>query len=105
MLAQALPALRTELLALKGVGPETADSMILYAAAQPIFVVDAYTRRIFSRMGLVAADVGYDELRTFFHCHVPPDVEHYGDFTHRSCMSARNFAVKPSRAARRARCG
>mgnify|MGYP000966806218 FL=1 len=94
MLAQPLPALRTELLALKGVGPETADSMILYAAAQPIFVVDAYTRRIFSRMGLVAADVGYDELQDLFHRHVPPDVEHYGEFHAQIVYVGKEFCRK-----------
>lgn len=55
--------LREELLALKGVGPETADSILLYAGGHEIFVVDAYTRRIFERHALIEARASYDELR------------------------------------------
>lgn len=55
--------LRSELLELKGIGPETADSIILYAANRPVFVVDAYTRRIFSRIGICSSEAGYDELQ------------------------------------------
>lgn len=62
-----LPVLRTKLLALNGIGPETADSIILYAAEQPIFVIDAYTRRIFSRLGYLSEDESYDTWQHFFH--------------------------------------
>ena len=55
--------LRRELLALNGVGPETADSILLYAGGHPVFVVDAYTRRIFERHGLITAKTGYEEIR------------------------------------------
>lgn len=55
--------LREELLALPGVGPETADSILLYAGQHPIFVVDAYTRRIFERHGLAKASTKYEEIR------------------------------------------
>jgi endonuclease-3 related protein len=55
--------LREKLLAVKGIGPETADSILLYAVDKPVFVVDSYTRRIFSRHGLVKEDIGYEELR------------------------------------------
>lgn len=55
--------LRAELLACHGIGPETADSILLYALGRPVFVVDAYTRRILSRYGLVRGDEPYDELR------------------------------------------
>ena len=51
MFAGPTPALRTELLAINGIGPETADSILLYAGQHEIFVVDAYTRRIFERHG------------------------------------------------------
>lgn len=57
---------RTELLAVKGIGPETADSILLYAGHKPSFVVDAYTRRIFSRLGLVDEQISYDVLRRHF---------------------------------------
>ncbi len=55
--------LRDELLQLNGIGPETADSISLYAANKPAFVVDAYTRRIFSRIGVCGSGVSYDELQ------------------------------------------
>jgi endonuclease-3 related protein len=63
MFAQATEKLRAELLALHGVGPETADSILLYGGGHPVFVVDAYTRRIFERHGLDAKKARYDELR------------------------------------------
>ena len=63
MFATPLPELREELLALNGIGPETADSILLYAASQEIFVVDAYTRRIWQRHGLAHAGTGYEEIR------------------------------------------
>jgi len=63
MFAQATDKLRVELLALNGVGPETADSILLYAGGHPVFVVDAYTRRIFERHGLITAKAGYEDVR------------------------------------------
>ncbi len=72
-----LKRLRTELLSINGIGPETADDILLYACEKPIFVVDAYTRRIFSRHSLVPADIDYDALQHFFHQHLPPDIQHY----------------------------
>jgi len=58
-------ALRHTLLSVKGVGPETADDMLLYAFERPVFVIDAYTRRLFSRLGLIAGDEGYEPLRAY----------------------------------------
>ena len=63
---------RRELLALPGVGPETADSILLYAGGHPIFVVDAYTRRVFGRHGLVNARAPYDAIREWFEANLPP---------------------------------
>ncbi len=63
MLAQPLDRLRSQLLSIKGIGPETADSMVLYAAEQASFVIDAYTRRIFARHGWCAPDVDYHDLQ------------------------------------------
>ena len=58
---------RPKLLAVPGIGRETADSIVLYAAGLPLFVVDAYTRRVFSRLGLLAdGEPGYDEVQRFF---------------------------------------
>jgi endonuclease-3 related protein len=56
-------ALRARLLAVHGIGPETADDILLYAFGRPVFVIDAYTRRLFGRLGLATGDEGYEELR------------------------------------------
>ncbi|MGE5543346.1 MAG: endonuclease III domain-containing protein [Bacillota bacterium] len=72
--------LRAELLTLKGIGKETADSIILYAARKPVFVVDAYTRRIFNRLGLLPEDAGYDQMQDFFMRHLPPDTGLYNEY-------------------------
>lgn len=58
--------LRQQLLAVNGVGPETADAILLYAFQRPVFVIDAYTRRIFSRFGLVSGNESYERLRARF---------------------------------------
>ncbi len=59
-------ALRHALLAVHGIGPETADDILLYAFDRPVFVIDAYTRRIFARLGLIKGDEGYETLRAMF---------------------------------------
>jgi len=66
MFAQPTSKLRQELLALNGVGPETADSILLYAGQHPVFVVDAYTRRILDRHGILSANAPYEEIRQLF---------------------------------------
>jgi endonuclease-3 related protein len=58
--------LRQRLLTVNGIGPETADDIILYAFSRKVFVIDAYTRRIFSRLGISDADIGYESLRKMF---------------------------------------
>jgi len=78
--SQELGALRAELLSVNGVGKETADSIILYAAGKPIFVVDAYTRRVLQRHSLVGDDADYDSMQDLFHSHLPRDVGLYNDF-------------------------
>jgi endonuclease-3 related protein len=64
---------RAELLDVYGIGPETADSILLYAADQPVFVIDAYTRRICARLGLAREGASYDELQQMFMEHLPWD--------------------------------
>src|SRR5215467_3243462 len=66
MFAQPSESLRAELLALNGVGPETADSILLYAGNHPVFVVDAYTRRILDRHKLLTGNSDYEEIRALF---------------------------------------
>ncbi len=68
---QPLEELRPRLLALNGVGPETADSILLYALEKPVFVIDAYTRRIFSRLGALRGDERYETLRALFERSLP----------------------------------
>ena len=63
LFARPAEALRAELLGLTGIGPETADSILLYAACGEVFVVDSYTRRIFERHGLAKAETRYEEIR------------------------------------------
>lgn len=77
---QPLDALRPSLLAVKGIGPETADSMLLYGFHKPSFVVDAYTARICNRHFLTVEDIGYEELRSFFLEVLPEDVELYNEY-------------------------
>ncbi|MDP9264247.1 MAG: endonuclease III domain-containing protein [Acidobacteriota bacterium] len=66
MFARPTAELRTELLALNGIGPETADSILLYAGGHPVFVVDAYTRRILDRHRVLPANAAYDDIRQSF---------------------------------------
>jgi len=66
LFAQPTDRLREELLSLNGVGPETADSILLYAGNHPVFVVDAYTRRILERHGVLPGDSDYEDIRRLF---------------------------------------
>ncbi len=72
--------LRDELLAIKGIGPETADSICLYAFEKPVFVVDAYTARILGRHGMIWPEAGYEEIREYFEGSLERDVQLYNEF-------------------------
>jgi endonuclease III related protein len=72
--------LRAELRAIPGIGPETADSILLYAAGRPVFVVDAYTRRILARHRIAPPDVGYAELQGFLMAHLPHDPALFNEY-------------------------
>lgn len=72
--------LRERLLGVKGIGPETADSILLYALGKPSFVVDAYTKRIMNRHALIHEDCHYEELRELFTDALPEDVGLYNEF-------------------------
>jgi len=74
------PELRRELLSLWGIGDETADSMVLYAAGHPSFVVDAYTRRMFSRLGCCSPDVSYADLQSMFMARLEHDTPLYNEY-------------------------
>jgi endonuclease-3 related protein len=72
--------LREQLLAVHGIGPETADSILLYAGNHPVFVVDAYTRRILQRHGLAAGKESYEEIRGLFEKSLPNDSQLFNEF-------------------------
>ena len=72
--------LREQLLDVHGIGPETADSILLYAGNHPIFVVDAYTRRILQRHGLAHGKESYEEIRGLFEKSLPNDPQLFNEF-------------------------
>ncbi|GAF99614.1 unnamed protein product, partial [marine sediment metagenome] len=72
--------LRQELLSVNGIGPETADSIILYALQKPTFVVDAYTCRILVRHGFLDSESDYEQIKEFCQNHLPEDVDLYNEF-------------------------
>ena len=72
--------LRHALLGVHGIGPETADDILLYAFQRPVFVIDAYTHRIFSRLGLVEEGQAYEHLRSLFEEALGPDVARYNEY-------------------------
>ncbi|HOF04925.1 MAG TPA: endonuclease III domain-containing protein [Syntrophales bacterium] len=72
--------LRQKLLAIKGIGAETADSILLYAGGKPVFVVDAYTRRILVRHGIIAVSAGYGEIQRLFMDHLPHDASLFNQY-------------------------
>lgn len=80
LLSQELSEAREELLSLHGIGPETADSILLYAGEHPSFVIDAYTLRLFSRLGLLSEATRYSAARDFFMDRLPPDPTLYNEY-------------------------
>ena len=72
--------LRRQLLELKGFGPETVDAIILYAAKRPVFVADAYTRRVLVRHGFLPGAADYHETQELLHRHLPPDASLFNEF-------------------------
>jgi endonuclease-3 related protein len=85
---------RRKLLAVNGVGPETADSILLYAAGVPTFVVDAYTHRILYRHGLVPEESGYDEVKAVFEDNLEPDTDMFNKF-HALLVKCGHIYCKP----------
>ena len=88
LLSKEVYTLRNELVSIYGIGRETADSIILYAAGRPVFVVDAYTRRLFSRLDLVStpsatlrtSNTDYDELQAIFQDNLPSQVSLFQEY-------------------------
>lgn len=90
---------RPWLLSLKGIGPETADSILLYGYKLPIFVIDAYTIRIFSRLGLCPARISYHELQDWFMQHLLPETDLYREYHALLISHAKTFCLKKPKCA------
>jgi endonuclease-3 related protein len=95
---------RRQLLQLKGVGPETADAILLYAGRHPFFVADAYTRRVLERHQILPPAASYESAQQFLHQHLPPDAPLFNEFhallveaAKRYCRSAAHCEACPLR--------
>ncbi|MDP3787673.1 MAG: endonuclease III domain-containing protein [Candidatus Omnitrophota bacterium] len=80
MRKERINTLRPKLLGVHGIGPETCDSILLYALEKPVFVIDAYTKRIFSRCGVAKEDIPYEELQSLFMEDLPKSVSLYNEY-------------------------
>jgi endonuclease-3 related protein len=96
-----LGALRRDLLTVSGLGPETVDAILLYAAGRPVFVADEYTRRVLSRHGLLPAGAGYEEARAFLESHLPSDPALFNEF--HALLVVAGKALRPATRPRSAR--
>lgn len=86
--------LRRELLNVNGIGPETADSILLYALDKPVFVVDAYTKRILLRCGLIKESADYDEIQGFFTRRLRKDVKLFNEYHALLVKLGKDFCLK-----------
>lgn len=86
--------LRSQLLDIKGIGEETADSIMLYAGEMPIFVVDAYTKRILQRMGVISESWGYQDIQKLFMDHLPHDVKLFNQYHALLVNTGKNYCKK-----------
>lgn len=91
LFSQGVVRTRAELLALKGIGPETADAILLYAGRQPVFVADAYTRRVLVRHQLLPPTADYASAQQFLHQHLPPDEALFNEFHALLVEAAKRF--------------
>lgn len=94
MRQQDLQKLRDELLSLRGIGKETADSILLYALEKPIFVVDAYTYRVLYRHGFVGEEASYDEIQELFMDNLPHSVELFNEYHALFVALGKNYCKK-----------
>ncbi len=84
-------ALRQELLNVNGIGPETADSILLYALDKPVFVIDAYTKRVLSRHGIMQAGAGYDEYQDLFHQALDQEAQLFNEYHALIVMTGKDY--------------
>ena len=84
-------SLRQALLDVNGIGPETADSILLYALDKPVFVIDAYTKRVMSRHGIMDSGASYDEYQLMFHRVLEKDIELFNEYHALLVMVGKDF--------------
>jgi len=96
MLAMPLQELKADLMSVRGIGPETCDCILCYAAGHPVMTMDTYTRRIFSRVGLVSPDASYQQMQQIFHDTLDWDTVRFGEYHalidtlgHNTCLKRR----------------
>lgn len=89
-----LPELRRQLLSVNGIGPETADSILLYALNKPIFVIDAYTKRILSRHHFIKEDASYEEVQDLFMQELKSDVKLFNEYHALLVRVGKEFCLK-----------
>lgn len=94
MSAEEIAPLREKLLGVPGVGPETADSILLFACRKPVFVSDAYTRRILLRHRLIPADADYHLIQALFMANLPPDAALFNQFHALLVQTGKTFCRK-----------
>ncbi len=94
MLSGDLILARQRLLEIKGIGEETADSILLYAGGRPVFVVDAYTRRILTRHGILPEGESYGEIQRLFMDHLPSDADLYNQYHAMIVETAKRYCRK-----------
>lgn len=90
---------RRELLEVRGIGPETCDSILLYAGGKPTFVVDAYTMRLFSRLDLLAGGEGYHAVQELFMANLPADAALFNEYHALIVEHAKRYCKKRPRCA------
>lgn len=94
MRSERLDRLREKLLTVNGIGPETADSILLYALGKPIFVVDKYTKRILSRHRIVSKKASYSEIQNIFMRNLPRDEKLFNEYHALLVYLGKNFCKK-----------
>jgi len=101
MFSRSLVDLRDELLSINGLGEETVDSILLYVGNKGVFVIDAYTKRVFSRLGIIDEKMSYKECQDFFMRNLDPDTKLYNDYHaqivylgHHYCKKSNPICIK-----------
>ncbi len=94
MCAETLPVLREKLLGVRGIGAETADSILLYACRKPVFISDAYTQRILRRHGLIPEDTDIPQIRSLFMTHLPHNASLFNQYHALLVYTGKTFCRK-----------